>query len=71
MRLKVYPFKAFIWIRNDLVLFIRPDYCLEFLVESYGTRAVPYGLLAIDEPDDILQPVGCIKLVSGAVHEDI
>ena len=54
-----------------MVLFIRPDYCLEFLVESYGTRAVPYGLLAIDESDDILQPIRCIKLVSGAVHEDI
>ena len=69
--LVVYPLEDFRRVWNRLICLIWPYYSLEAFVEGYRPWSIPYALEAIDESQYVLEPVRCIELVGGAVHQHI
>ena len=71
VRLVVNPFEDLGRVWNRLVCLIRPHHSLEAFVEGNRPRSIPNALEAINKPQNVLEPIGRIVLVSGAIHEYI
>ena len=71
VRLVVYPLKDFCRVWDRLICLIWPHYSLEAFVKGYWPWSIPYALEAIDESQYVLEPVRCIELIGGAVHQHV